>query len=1107
MKKRHILSFLVSLSYFCISFSQTNYRFENITTQQGLYFDQVRGIVQDKNGFMWFATVYGLNRYDGYTLTDYTYKAGDDKTLKESIVTHVFLDKDKNLWIQGDNLNMYDSKTEKFIQYKSSLKIYNYALDVNGNILTNFNFDREIIQIFNIKTKKYHDLKIETTDNSKAYILSQVIDHDNNIWIHSSEIIDLGHDAVIYKGSLNDFYKTNKLVIKPVITGKLVMSNICCDQKGNIWIVCDKKLQYYDMSKEQFIDFLPLPINESSKVYYFYFDSKDRLWIGFGTFTDLLCIDIKAKNIQAIKTDIRGKGRFYAGSIYSIFEDSFGVLWIGTGLNGVYKTNLNIKKFEYYSTDQGLADNDIQSIFEDSKGIKYFGSYKGLTHIHPDGNVNTFKNDEVKLPHFLSGNTCNSFCELPGNYIVAGGTGLCLSKFNNNEYFYLIPDNTDSSLTGWATWDIHKGQKSGHYWISNLFGFNEISDFNIINAKPGIVKQICPKIKQFNQNNFGEKLDLFWSSYEDKYGIVWLCSSDGLFRYDPVTNKFKHFSPDKNNPNALQARDVNSCCEDSKGRLWFATLGGGLSRFDRESEKFYNITKDDGLPSNQLYGVLADSKDNLWISSNKGLCKYNPDNRKVNYYNETDGVQGDVFNQRAFYKTPKGKMYFGGKNGVTAFYPDSIIDNPIPPKVVLTKLFINNKPVEVGEHVNGDIILKQSLIESKEIVLSHRNKVFAIEFSGLQTVAPEKIEYKYKMEGFDPEWINTDAMHRRALYSNLSAGIYVFKVKACNSDGMWNIEDRSIIIKVIPPFYKTWWFITLCILFIISMVAYYIQYRERKLRKEKQVLERKVEERTATINKQKEELTEKNKDITDSIRYARRIQKALLPQNIMKERKDILIYFRPKDIVSGDFYWLASAAGKEFIAAVDCTGHGVPGAFMSIIGTSILNKIVKEYKIYKPSEMLFMLNSELHSTLKSYSADDEVKDGMDLSLIAIDTSLNKIEYAGAMNSIYLVHNGQLTEFKADRNSIGKNTDSSVQFTNHEIEVQTGDLIYLFSDGFEDQFGGPDGKKYKASRMKELLTSISSLEMQEQYNKLNTAFEEWLGKLEQIDDVLVMGRKV
>jgi serine phosphatase RsbU (regulator of sigma subunit) len=256
---------------------------------------------------------------------------------------------------------------------------------------------------------------------------------------------------------------------------------------------------------------------------------------------------------------------------------------------------------------------------------------------------------------------------------------------------------------------------------------------------------------------------------------------------------------------------------------------------------------------------------------------------------------------------------------------------------------------------------------------------------------------------------------------------------------------------------------------------------------------------------QKEELAAKNKDITDSIQYARRIQVAILPPEVPFENTFIL--FKPKDIVSGDFYWLLRKGEQEFMAAVDCTGHGVPGAFMSIIGHNMLNKIVKEYDIVRPADILQLLDKEVSTTLHQQGETITVLDGMDMAIMAYEKARNRLEYAGAINPIYMIRDGELIEKKGDRMSIGRTEMRDVkEFTNHEIEVRPGDTFYMFSDGYADQFGGNRGKKFKVTRMKELILSIQDKSMEEQREVLDSTMERWRGDYEQIDDILIIGRR-
>jgi len=386
---------------------------------------------------------------------------------------------------------------------------------------------------------------------------------------------------------------------------------------------------------------------------------------------------------------------------------------------------------------------------------------------------------------------------------------------------------------------------------------------------------------------------------------------------------------------------------------------------------------------------------------------------------------------------------------------------------------------------------------------SHKQNSIIFEYRCI-TMNPDAVRYTIKLEGVDQEWRAPD-IQTRVTYPALRHGRYTFLVKARNSEGVWNSEAESFQFEIRPPFYLTWYFI-LAALFATGLVIFvYIKIRERALRRENAVLEEKVRDRTATVVAQKEELAQKNKDITDSIRYAKRIQFAILPET--PPFRDTFVLFKPKDIVSGDFYWFTEMTGREYFAAVDCTGHGVPGAFMSIIGHNSLTKIVREYGIMEPGQILTRLNREIISTLNRRSDSGDVLDGMDLALCCYMPSEGALEFAGAFNPLYLVRNGEVQETRADKVSIGRSSfNTGKEYTNHRVDIMSGDTVYLFSDGYADQFGGEMMKKFKNRNMKELFLRINDQSMEQQRQILDETIEDWRGELAQLDDILVIGRR-
>ncbi len=295
---------------------------------------------------------------------------------------------------------------------------------------------------------------------------------------------------------------------------------------------------------------------------------------------------------------------------------------------------------------------------------------------------------------------------------------------------------------------------------------------------------------------------------------------------------------------------------------------------------------------------------------------------------------------------------------------------------------------------------------------------------------------------------------------------------------------------------------------IIFLVYFLVQYRTKSLRRANQIL---IEKDIASreVEKQRRELAIKNKNITSSIQYAKKIQEALLPSDIMFKKllPDSFILFKPKDIVSGDFYWITERNNKVFVSAVDCTGHGVPGAFMSLIGFKILENIIKVQSIEKPSEILNILSIGIENTFHRDKEDYLLKDGMDLAFCAFDRNKKQLEYAGAFNPLYLIRDNKLIETRADRFSIGLKHELNTQkeYTNHSVSIKKGDMIYLFSDGYPDQFGGPNGKKFMYRRFRHMLLTIHKLPLQEQKDFLEKSIETWKGdKYDQVDDILVIG---
>jgi len=417
------------------------------------------------------------------------------------------------------------------------------------------------------------------------------------------------------------------------------------------------------------------------------------------------------------------------------------------------------------------------------------------------------------------------------------------------------------------------------------------------------------------------------------------------------------------------------------------------------------------------------------------------------------------------------------------------------------------------------------LLDIEAIELTYANNSLKIQLASPAYLKEQSTEYHYIVDGMMTKWTAWTS-NPELNFPFFPSGRYTLKVQSRDLLGRQS-KVYSLDFRIKPPFWRSVWFISICVFVILMLIVFLIRVRERRLLHDKIVLEQKVRMRTQTIEEQKEELESQrdalakqndeieaqrdhiamqSENITKSIEYAKKIQTAAMPSHeavnaILPEH---FILFKPRDIVSGDFYWTTSYHGKVIIAAADCTGHGVPGAFMSMLGLSFLNEVVVKVSDLHPDTILNKLRSFIKSTLSQKGAEGGSKDGMDIAICIIDTENRKMEFAGAYNPLYYIMKGELLEIKGDKMPVGIHVSEKDSFTNHSLSLDGISAFYLFSDGFVDQFGGEKGRKFKSKKFKALLDEIQAKPMAEQGEILDNVFETWKGANEQVDDVLVMG---
>jgi serine phosphatase RsbU (regulator of sigma subunit) len=625
----------------------------------------------------------------------------------------------------------------------------------------------------------------------------------------------------------------------------------------------------------------------------------------------------------------------------------------------------------------------------------------------------------------------------------------------------------------------------------------------------------------FMTNEEGLINDEIQSIISDKSGNIWLGTMGGLVRLAGKTYR------DFNAEDGLTTLKINSIVANSEGDILIGTFGGGIFRYDHKKDSVpVSIYATKGILSSNTINSLEFISDTLLIAGNdKGFDLLVVDKdlniKKVIHNTLSDGFTGGENNPNSVGKDNDGLIWFGTKEGLIRYNPSFDLKNAEIPVTYITGIKLFYEEVDwAAKKFRKDRFSGLPV----NLVLPHNENHLTFNFTGLSFQSPGELEFSFFLENQSKEW-SPYSPDRDMVFSGLTPGSYIFKVRARNKFGLvGNTAEFKFVIK--PPFWQTLWFIIPALSVLIVCIILIIRMRERNLRNEKIKLEKIVEERTREVVEQKDEIakqrdvvTHQKKEITDSIHYAQRIQRAVLPvENILKNNfSDYFVLFRPKDIVSGDFYWMTEKSGHIIFTAADCTGHGVPGAFMSMLGVSFLNKIVNEEGITEPAQILNSLRKDIIASLNQEGTSETIRDGMDIALCSINMQKMTMQFAGANNPLFLLRkeNGEfiINETRGDKMPVSLYIRME-DFTNHEINLMKGDTIYLFSDGFEDQFGGPEGRKFMKSRFKQMLIDNQALTLSSQREVYSAALDQWLNQASenwkpsgQIDDVILIGIRI
>lgn len=571
----------------------------------------------------------------------------------------------------------------------------------------------------------------------------------------------------------------------------------------------------------------------------------------------------------------------------------------------------------------------------------------------------------------------------------------------------------------------------------------------------------------------------------DREGTVWMaCNNGGV--------SMMHGEEIRSFPLAegSNAFHVTGVAQDSLGTIWFSTYGNGVRYMS--GTKVLGLDQGQGLRSDYCYAITVGQDNQVWVSHRGGASRIDGHTRAIHVFDKQFGIEPDR-RINTLVADANGYIWFGTDKGVLRFNAARDVPGIAPPSAHLTSVKVSGNEMDLRS----------------PIVLPPGQHRLQFEFQGISLATPEAVRYRYILEGHDVDW--SEGTLGTAQYGRVQEGKYRFRVQAAIGDGAYGPDVATLPLDIRAPIWKRPWFIAAGVALLILLTLAVIWLRERSQRRAKQLLQLQLKRRTRELVRKNAEIELKNKDITDSINYAQRIQQAILPNgsSLNEHLPKNFVINRPRDIVSGDFHWFKRAGDKLTLVCADCTGHGVPGAFMSMIGSMLLREITTERGGYAPDHLLARLDSELRNVLHYEGQQGMNTDGMDISICELDLRTGHLSSSAAMHDVVLVRDGQVIRQRGSRRSIGgaQALNGTADISRHEILLQPGDRFYLFSDGVPDQFGGPSGKKLKVSGLLAWLEELGNLPLAQQGEAIHRRLDEWMNGQQQIDDMLLIGVEV
>lgn len=886
---KHTVTGMVLLALLFITFNTfAGLRFERFDSEHGLSQESITDIFQDSYGFIWIGTEDGLNRFDGYHFKVFRHQRDDLNSLSDNYVTEITQDSDGTLWVATYNggLNRFDHATEQFHRLKNasdnphslpSDRLFCMTINPQDQLWLGLLGEVAILDINSGAQAKFSQLTLPLDKQPslrKSRVVNIEFDFDQSVWI-ATEGSGLYHYKV--KQQSFDHYLFEADNPSGLLDNKV--QDVYLDSSDNLWIATGNGLSTFDRDTKQFNHFRHDPNDyntlSGNLINAVIEDNANRLWVA--TSTGLNRFDEKNQNFIRYLPDISNKNTLTTGFVDRLAVSKDNVLWVGLKTNGLNKVNLNAEQFNLNRTNvtnpNALSGNIIWALNESHDGNLWIGTEEGgLNYFNrTTGHFSHYRHD-INNPNSIASDRIYSVLEVAPGKVWIGTVDKGVDFFdvqNNKVTHYRFDMNDPNSLSNDTVLKIFKDSKQ-NLWVATRSGLNRFDP-----QKQHFIRYLHD---ENNPHSIGDNLvgDIFQSDPN----TLWLATAgSGLNQLDITSEKFTRFTHNSENQSSIISNTVMAITSAGNNKVWLSTMGG-LDRFDLSTQTFEHVLKLD----HSLYAALQADDEHIWFNSNQGLSKMHLPSGQIVSFDSNDGLQSNEFNFGAHLKTSDGTLFFGGIAGLNYFQSDDIVVEQSAPNVTLTGLKLFNKPVNISAQTQTDFTLSRAIYLLDKLELSYLESLITLTFSSLDYANPEALQYQYKLDSDDGDWIDADAKSASATYTNLSSGNHLFMVRAKRKNGVWGTPTQ-LQIEVTPPPWRSWWAYSLYFLIIALVVSDFFYQRHLKF----QAIEE-SRQQLADINENLDDLvTQRTKELSETLGALKNTQDALIESEKMSSLMGVVV--------------------------------------------------------------------------------------------------------------------------------------------------------------------------------------------------------------------------